>query len=81
LRANNAKQSSSSCTVTAGSNRGWTWTNFTASHRFLDEEEAAAVIRYEHRNRFLGPIVRAGFGWLVGWKYHASETDRRRLVS
>jgi deazaflavin-dependent oxidoreductase (nitroreductase family) len=56
--------------------------HFAASHRFLDEEEAAAVIRaYEHRNRFIAPIVRAGFSWLVGWKYHASETDRRRLVS
>jgi hypothetical protein len=56
--------------------------HFAASHRFLSEEEAVDVIRgYEHRNRFISPIVRAGFGWLVGWKYRASENDRRRLVS
>jgi len=56
--------------------------HFAASHRFLDEEEAEAVIRgYEYRNRFIGPIVRAGFSWLVGWRYHSTDTDRRRLVS
>ena len=56
--------------------------HFFASHRFLDQEEASAVIRrYEYRNRFIAPIVRAGFSWLVGWKYHSTDTDRRRLVS
>jgi len=56
--------------------------HFAASHRFLGEEEAEAVIRgYEYRNRFIGPIVRAGFSWLVGWEYHSTDTDRRRLVS
>jgi len=56
--------------------------HFAASHRFLDEEEAEAVIRgYEHRNRFIGPIVRAGFSWLVGWKYRSTDTDHQRLVS
>ena len=55
--------------------------HFAASHRFLDQEEAAAVIcGYEHRNRFIAPIVRAGFSWLLGWKYHSTDTDRRRLV-
>jgi len=35
---------------------------------------------YELRNRFIGPIVRAGFDWLLGWEYHGSDRDRRRLV-
>ena len=56
--------------------------HFAASHRFLDQEEAAAVIRgYEYRNRFIAPVVRAGFSWLLGWKYHSTDTDRHRLVS
>ena len=56
--------------------------HFAASHRFLDEAEAITVIRdYEYRNRFIAPIVRAGFSWLLGWKYHSSDSDRRRLVS
>jgi deazaflavin-dependent oxidoreductase (nitroreductase family) len=56
--------------------------HFVACHRFLGEDEAVRVIeRYEHRNRFIAPIVRAGFTWLLGWKYRANETDRRRLVS
>ena len=55
--------------------------HFKASHRFLGEEEAVAVIRgYEHRNRLMAPIVRAGFSWLVGWKYRSTDADRRRLV-
>ena len=54
---------------------------FPASHRFLQEEEAAAVMRaYEQRNRWIAPIVRAGLSWLLGWKYRGSEADRRRLV-
>ena len=56
--------------------------HFAASHRFLREDEAVAVIRsYEHRNRFIAPIVRAGFSWLVGWKYRSTDDDRRRLAS
>ncbi len=58
------------------------WQHFVASHRFLGEEEAMRVIRgYEHRNRFIAPIVRRGFSWLLGWPYHGVEEDRRRLVS
>ena len=55
--------------------------HFAASHRFLCEEEAVAAIRgYEHRNRLIAPIVRAGFSWLLGWKYRSIDADRRRLV-
>jgi len=55
--------------------------HFAASHRFLGEDEASKVIeRYEYRNRFVGPLVRAGFTWLAGWRYRASDRDRRRLV-
>ncbi len=55
--------------------------HFAATHRFLDEAEATQVIRdYEYRNRFIAPIVRRGLSWLLGWQYHGSEGDRRRLV-
>jgi deazaflavin-dependent oxidoreductase (nitroreductase family) len=55
--------------------------HFVASHRFLGEEEAVRVIEgYEHRHRFIAPIVRRGFGWLLGWQYRGGESDRRRLV-
>jgi deazaflavin-dependent oxidoreductase (nitroreductase family) len=61
--------------VTVGSDR------FVASHRFLAEEEAVRVIRrYEHRNRFITPIVRLGLSWLLGWRYRGTEIDRLRLV-
>lgn len=55
--------------------------HFVATHRFLDEDEAARVMRdYERRNRFIAPIVRAGLSWILGWEYQGSEADRRRLV-
>jgi deazaflavin-dependent oxidoreductase (nitroreductase family) len=55
--------------------------HFVASHRFLAEAEALTVIQdYERRNRFIAPVVRRGFSWLLGWQYHGSEGDRRRLV-
>jgi deazaflavin-dependent oxidoreductase (nitroreductase family) len=55
--------------------------HFGAAHRFLDENEAAQVIEnYEYRNRFVAPFVRAGFSWLLGWRYHGTESDRRRFV-
>ena len=55
--------------------------HFAASHRFLGEDEAVKVIeQYEHRNRLITPIVRAGFTGLLGWRYRATETDRRQLV-
>jgi deazaflavin-dependent oxidoreductase (nitroreductase family) len=55
--------------------------HFVASHRFLGQEEAATVIQgYERRNRFIAPIVRAGFSWLFGWQYHGSDDERQRLV-
>jgi deazaflavin-dependent oxidoreductase (nitroreductase family) len=61
--------------VTVGSN------HFLASHRFLGEEEARLVIQgFEHRNRFITPIVRLGLSWLLGWRYRGTETDRLRLV-
>ena len=55
--------------------------HFVASHRFLDEEEAVRVVEgYEYRNRFIAPMVRRGFSWLLGWQYRGGEGDRRRLV-
>ena len=55
--------------------------HFAASHRFLGEDEAVAVMRdYERRNRVIAPIVRRALSWLLGWPYSGSESDRRRLV-
>ena len=55
--------------------------HFAATHRFLGEEEAVQVFRsYEYRNRFIAPVVRAGFSWLLGWRYQGTEEDRRRLA-
>jgi deazaflavin-dependent oxidoreductase (nitroreductase family) len=55
--------------------------HFVSQHRFLDEEEAAEVIKnYERRNRLIAPVVRAGFSWILGWKYHGGDEDRRRFV-
>lgn len=55
--------------------------HFLAVHRRLGQEEAMKVIEnYERRNRFIAPIVRAGFSWLLGWKYHGDQEDRRRFV-
>ncbi len=35
--------------------------HFVAAHRYLGEEEAVRVMQdYEHRNRFIAPVVRAG---------------------
>ena len=54
---------------------------FAATHRFLGEEEAARAFEgYEHRNRFMAPILRRVLSWLVGWPYHGSDDDRHRLV-
>lgn len=62
--------------ITLGSRR------FSASHRFLDEGEAVKVMRdYEHRNRFITPIVHLGLSWILGWQYRGSDADRRRLVN
>jgi deazaflavin-dependent oxidoreductase (nitroreductase family) len=56
--------------------------SFAADHRFLPEKEAVSVIReYEHRNRFLQPIVRAVLTRLLGWKYSGTDSDRHRLVT
>ena len=38
------------------------------------------IERYERRHRFIAPIVRRGFSWLLGWPYRGGESDRRRLV-
>jgi len=55
--------------------------HFVATHYFLGEEEAMRVIHdYEYRNRFIAPIVRRGFSWLLGWQYRGGEDDRRQLV-
>jgi deazaflavin-dependent oxidoreductase (nitroreductase family) len=55
---------------------------FVADHRFLDGNEAVRVIAgYQERNRFVSPVVRLGFSWLLGWQYDGSAEARRRLVA
>ena len=55
--------------------------HFAASHRRVGEDEAAKVIEaYERRNRWIAPLVRRGFSWLLGWQYRGGEEDRRRMV-
>jgi deazaflavin-dependent oxidoreductase (nitroreductase family) len=61
--------------VVVGSHR------FVASHRRVGEDEAVSVIKaYEHRNRFIAPIVRASLSWILGWPYRGGESDRWKLV-
>jgi deazaflavin-dependent oxidoreductase (nitroreductase family) len=55
---------------------------FAAIHRFLGEEEAVGVVsRYERRNWFMAPIIRMVLSRLLGWRYHGSQIERRRLVA
>ena len=55
--------------------------HFVATHRFLGEDEAVAVVSgYERRNRIAGPIVRSVLSRLLGWSYDGSDESRRRLV-
>lgn len=54
---------------------------FRAVHRELAEPEAiAALADYEHRNRFVRPVIRRALSWLVGWTYDGGDESRRRLV-
>jgi deazaflavin-dependent oxidoreductase (nitroreductase family) len=55
---------------------------FMAAIRVLDVEEAVSVVRkYEQRNRFGTPIVHFVLSRFLGWRYHGTDTDRRRLVA
>jgi len=55
--------------------------HFPATHRFLGDEEAMAVVKsYERRNRLVAPLVRDVLSRLLGWQYSGSEADRRRLI-
>lgn len=55
---------------------------FAPCHRELDPPEAAAVLaQYEHRNRYIAPLVRRVLSWLLGWRYSGTQTERLRLVS
>ena len=56
--------------------------HFTATHRFLETEEAMQVIAaYEQRNRLLAPVVRHVLSRLLGWRYDGSEHARRQAVA
>jgi deazaflavin-dependent oxidoreductase (nitroreductase family) len=55
--------------------------SFPASHRLIPLVEAAQVLAdYEHRNRFVRPVINSMLGALVGWPYDGSGAARRRLV-
>jgi deazaflavin-dependent oxidoreductase (nitroreductase family) len=48
---------------------------------FPDEEEAAAaLLGYQHRNRSIAPLIRFALGRFVGWRYDGSPAHARRLV-
>lgn len=54
---------------------------FPATHRVLGEDEAVAVFTgYEHRNRLVGPLVRALLSKLLGWRYDGSDLARHRMA-
>jgi deazaflavin-dependent oxidoreductase (nitroreductase family) len=54
---------------------------FQPTCRWPDEAEAAAVVAdYEHRNRWITPLVRTLLGKLLGWRYDGSPAARLRLV-
>lgn len=47
----------------------------------LGEDEAMAVLEdFEHRNRWITPLVHRSFTWLAGWRYDGSPAARRRLA-
>jgi deazaflavin-dependent oxidoreductase (nitroreductase family) len=55
--------------------------SFRAEQRELDIAEAAAALeRYEQRNRFAAPVVRGVLSRLLGWRYDSSDASRRRAV-
>jgi hypothetical protein len=56
--------------------------HFTADFRVLGPEEAVRVIAgYERRNRLVALVIRLVLSRLLGWRYHGSDSDRRRLVA
>ena len=55
---------------------------FAAVYRFLDETEAARVLRgYQRRNWLIAPIIRLVLSRLLGWRYDGSEQQSRRLAA
>jgi deazaflavin-dependent oxidoreductase (nitroreductase family) len=56
--------------------------HFRADVRELDTDEAMGVMAdYEHRNRFIAPLINIGLTRLLGWKYDGSQSARQRLVA
>jgi hypothetical protein len=54
---------------------------FVPLWRELEERAAAeALAAYEHRNRWMAPVVRRLLGRLAGWHYDGTPESRRRLV-
>lgn len=54
---------------------------FAPRHRVLDEAEAVSVIAgYEHRNRWVAPILRRVLSKLLGWRYDGSAAARARMA-
>ena len=55
---------------------------FAASHCILAADEAVRVLAdYERRNRFVAPLVRFVLSRLLGWPYHGTDPERRRLAA
>jgi deazaflavin-dependent oxidoreductase (nitroreductase family) len=54
---------------------------WVATTEVLEDAEALEVFAaYEHRNRWVAPIMRRVLSALAGWRYDGSTESRRRLV-
>lgn len=54
---------------------------FAARVHVPDQDEATALFAaYEHRNRWIGPMMRHLLSKLLGWHYDGSDAARRELV-
>lgn len=61
--------------VTVGTRR------FHARYRLVPPDEAAEVLgRYEHRNRYMRPVINRMLGYMVGRPYDGTPDAQRRLV-
>lgn len=55
---------------------------FVPTYRRLSEAEAEAVLdQYEEHSGVPKRVVRAGFSWLLGWRYDGSAAARHRAVA
>ena len=55
---------------------------FSAAFRILHPGDAeTALADYISRNRWMAPIVRAGLGWILGWRFDGTPAAVRRAAA